>query len=42
MFCNEELTGVVSFGRYCDKNPPVVYAEIYYFNDWIDSVINDS
>jgi trypsin len=42
LFCNEELTGVVSFSFECGKYPPMVFADIYYFNDWIDSVINDS
>jgi trypsin len=44
LLCNEELTGVVSFGRSCDINddPPEVFSEVYFFNDWIDSVMNDN
>ncbi|XP_068904995.1 chymotrypsin-1-like isoform X2 [Tenebrio molitor] len=42
LLCNEELTGVVSYGNPCGEGTPDVFTEVYFFNDWIDSVINDN
>ncbi|CAH1382832.1 unnamed protein product [Tenebrio molitor] len=42
LLCNEEVTGVVSYLRPCGKGIPDVFTQLYFFNDWIDSVIQDN
>jgi secreted trypsin-like serine protease len=42
LLCNEEVTGVVSYLRPCGIGIPDVFTQVYFFNDWIDSVIKDN
>ncbi|KAJ3617889.1 hypothetical protein MTP99_006974 [Tenebrio molitor] len=42
LLCNDELTGVVSFGYPCGTGVPDIYTDVYDFNDWIDSEIGEN
>jgi trypsin len=42
LLCNEEVTGVVSYLRPCGIGIPDVFTQLYFFNEWIDSVIKDN
>ena len=42
LICDNKLTGVVSFGKRCATGKPDAYTAISFYNDWIDSIINQS
>lgn len=40
LYCDEELTGLLSFGVNCGiANDPPVFTQVRFFNRWIDQQI---